>query len=455
MAIDNLDTELNKLRINKSKKRAKGGGFGKFVVILILAGLGAGGYFWVSKANAALPVKTMQIQKEAVIASGGSAVLTAGGYIIPRDKIEVSSKIIGRVKEIYIEQGDVLKKGDKILEIEDEEYAAQVKIAEARVASLKARLAELKAGSRPQEIASAKSNVASAEATFKMREADLERLKKLAEEKIISAQEFDQMKQAYEVAKAALDSIRKNAELVVIGPRKEMIDAATAQLREAEANLEYARTQQSYTIIHAPIDGTVLEKLAEKGELVTNTNFGGTRGAKSSVVSMANLSDLQVELDINENDLPKVKMGQKCKIKLDSEPDTEYDGEVDEISPQADRQKATVQVKVKIVNTGKVLRPEVNARVTFIEEEKEKTAETAQTNPKVWIPRSAIVNNAEGQMVYLYLESQGTAVARKIKTGAESSKGVEITEGLIGTETLIVEPLDKIKDGMKVATSAS
>lgn len=129
-----------------------------------------------------------------------------------------------------------------------------------------------------------------------------------------------------------------------IGPRAEQIQAAEAQLKEAEANRELAKTELEYTVIKAPVDGTILEKLAETGELVTNTNFGGTRGAKSSVVSMANLKDLQVEVDLNESELPKVRLGQATEIRLDLNPNHVYEGEVDEISPQADRLKGTIDL---------------------------------------------------------------------------------------------------------------
>ncbi|MBI3736277.1 efflux RND transporter periplasmic adaptor subunit, partial [Candidatus Sumerlaeota bacterium] len=324
--------------------------------------------------------------------------------------------------------------------------------------NLKARLAELKTGSRPQEIEAAKASVVSAEATYKMRKLDWERIQRLAEKKIISQQELDQMRQAHDVAAAALDQAKKNAELVIIGPRKEVIAATEAQLHEAEANLEFARTQLDYTVIRAPISGTILEKVAKKGELVTNMNFGGTRGAKSSAVSMADLNDLQIELDISENDIPKVKMGQKCEIKLDSDPDKVFKGEVDEISPQADRQKAQVQVKVKVFNPeGALIRPEVNARVTFLEEEKPKAVAAANdppAAPRVWIPKNAIVTGEKGQMVYI--ASGNTAVARTVKTkGEEGPRGVEVIEGLLGSESLIIEPLDKIKDGVKIAVTTS
>ncbi len=451
MPTGTLDHDLTKLKIDKAKKRPARRGFVQVLFsLLVLGGLGAGGFFAYTKVNAGIPVKVARAERETQ-ASEGSAILTATGYVIPRNRIELSSKIVGRVKDIRIEEGDVVKQGDILLQIEDDEYAAQVKVAEARVASLKAHLSQLKAGSRPQEIEAAKAAVASAEATLKMTKADWDRLEPLAKENVISKQQLDQARQAYSVAQAQVDSAKKNAELVVIGPRKEEIDAAEAQLREAEANLSYAKTQLEFTVIRAPVTGTILEKLAKKGELVTNMNFGGTRGAKSSVVSMADLNDLQVELDLNENDLPKVKLKQKCEIRLDSHPNSTFKGEVDEIASQADRQKATVQVKVRMIKPEEFVRPEVNARVTFLEEKPVEKKEGTQ-EARVWIPRSALVSGPGGSKVFIV--SDKTAVAREVKIGEEAAQRIEIKDGLVGTELLIIEPLDKIADGAKVIVTS-
>ena len=140
-------------------------------------------------------------------------------------------------------------------------------------------------------------------------------------------------------------------------------------LQQAEANLAYAKTQLDFTVIRAPIDGTVMDEPAKKGELVTNSNFGGDRGAKSAVASLADLTDLQVELDVNENDLPRVRLGQPCIIRLDSDPENPLEGVVDEIAPEADRQQATVEVKVGIKMTDRRVRPELNARVNELNAE--------------------------------------------------------------------------------------
>jgi HlyD family secretion protein len=446
MTNENLDGQLSKLRIDKDRKRVRRRGrLWKWLLFAVVAG--AAGYGVYIKMNAPVPVRTAPVDKEVLAEGRGIQMVTASGYVVPRHKIEVSSKIIGRVKEILVKRGDKVNEGDVLLRIEDEEYQAQVRSSEAMMGALRARVDELKAGSRPQEIAASRANVASAQATLRNAEEDFKRAESLMKDGVGSAQDSDQARAARDVARAQLNSAQKNAELVSVGPRREVIDAAEAQLREAEANLEYMKTTLSNTVIKAPITGTILEKLAEQGELVTNTNFGGTRGAKSSVVSMADLSDLLVEVDVNQADLSKVKVGQKSEIRLDSNPDRVYSGLVDDISPQADRQKGTVQTKVRIVDPDDGVRTEVNARVTFLGDAPD-AASGAAGKPRLWIPKAAVVQGAEESTVYTVTGDKASVV--RVKLGTEAEKGVEVVEGLNGDETLIVSPLDKITAGARV-----
>jgi HlyD family secretion protein len=202
-------------------------------------------------------------------------------------------------------------------------------------------------------------------------------------------------------------------------------------------------------VIRAPINGTILEKLAEEGELVTNMNFGGTRGAKNSVVTMADLNDLQVEVDLNEADVAKVKQGQRTEVRLDGNPQHAYSGVVDEVSPQADRQKGTVQAKVRITDPDSTIKTEVNARVTFYGDP---PPPGEQKGARVWAPKAAVVR--KGDTATVFVVEDGKAAARSVKTGMDAEKGTEILEGLSGSETVILSPLEKIKDGQRVVAAA-
>ncbi len=438
-----LDNDLSKLNIDRSKKRPSEGRGGMLTLAgLVIAGVAAAAYFMYFKADTAIAVKVVTpVRDTGSVAS--SAVLTAGGYVIARDFYELSSKIGGRVKKAYVDRGDYVEEGDLILQIEDAEFEAQVQQSEARLASAKARLAQMKAGSRRQEIGSAKAAVAAAKATAAKARAVLGRQEELAREGIVSPQELDLARADSGVAAANVKTATENLRLVEAGPRQEEIDVAAAQVQEAAANLAFAKIQLAFTEIRAPVSGTLLYEMAKKGELVTSSTFGGSRG------SVADLTDLQVEIDVNEDDFPKVSMGQQCDIRVDSHPKVVIRGELDEIAPSADRQKATIPVKVRIIDPPDFVRPGISVRVTFVEEGQEEAASVVEET--LWIPRKAVKTGDDGPIVYIAF--RGRAKERSIELGREGPLGVMVKEGLIGTEDLITEPLSQITDGTPVETA--
>ena len=186
-----------------------------------------------------------------------------------------------------------------------------------------------------------------------------------------------------------MNQIQKSLELVRIGPRREQIDAVRGQLVEARGSVAFFESQLNNTVIRAPVTGTILERAVEKGEFVT-TSFVGERGAKGYVVSLADLNDLQVELDISQNDFAKLGPTQKGIVTTDAYPDRKYQGVINEISPEANRQKATVQVKVKVTNPDDYLRPEMNASVAFIDETKKVSGAPRNLSSMCRPPRFAI-----------------------------------------------------------------
>jgi HlyD family secretion protein len=228
---------------------------------------------------------------------------------------------------------------------------------------------------------------------------------------------------------------------VRIGPRKEVIDSVRGQIEQAKGSVAFFTTQLENTVIRAPVTGTILERAVEKGEFVT-TSFVGERGAKGYVVTLADLNDLQVELDIAQNDFRKLSFGQRGLVTTDAFPDRKYEGVIDEISPEANRQKATVQVKVKILRPDSYLRPEMNSSVSFLSEEKRAPGSPAR--PVITVPTGAIRGNA------VFVALNGKAVRRVVKAGATTSQGVQIEEGLFGGEDVILNPPADLKDGDNV-----
>jgi len=244
-------------------------------------------------------------------------VLTVSGYIVNRERIELSPRFIGVVKWIGVRKGDRVSKDQVVVRLDDAEQRARVQEAEGRWANTKVGVNKA--------------------------ELDYERVKKLIADRIETPQTED------------------DARL--------RLEAARASMQEALGALELARTYLDWTIIRSPIDGVVLEKLVDAGELVTPQSFGGGRGPSTAFLAMADPKDLQVEIELNESDLSKVFLNQKCRVSPEAYPGKSYQGHVAEIAPEANRQKGTLQVKVQVHDPDVFMTPELSAKVEFLGKE--------------------------------------------------------------------------------------
>jgi HlyD family secretion protein len=241
-------------------------------------------------------------------------VLTVSGYIITRQRIEISPRFPGIVNWIGVKKGDAVQQDQIVVRLDDAEQRANVAQAEGRLAT--------------------------AQVALQRAEINYRRVHELWAQKTISQDADDQ---------ARLD-----------------VEAARTAIREIEGQLALVRTYLEWTVIKSPVTGVVLEKLVEPGELVTPQSFGGPRGPSTALLAVADLTDLQVEIDVNESDLAKISLGQKSRVIPEAYPDKTYEGVVAEISPEANRQKGTLQIKVGIKNPDKYLTPELSAKVEFL-----------------------------------------------------------------------------------------
>ena len=441
-----MEDELKSLRIDRTKRRSAGpskwavrwilGG----IAIFLLLGLSRFAY---QKVNAATEVEVQRVRSTAAAGAPEGIVLNATGYIIAAHKIELAAKVMGKVAWIGVEKGDRVTQGQELVRLEQEEYIAPLMQAKGALSNLEAKLAQAVHGSRPEEIAQANANVESARADLENARVTLERTRPLVTQGVLAKQNLDDAQAKYDSAQAKLNSLQKSYELVKLGPRQEEIDALRGQVDQARGVVASAQTNLDNTIIRAPVTGTILERNVEKGEFVT-TGFVGDKGAKGYVVSLADLHDLEVELDISQNDFAKLHPRHRGSITTDAFPDRKYTGAIYEISPEANRQKATVQVKVKVDNPDNYLRPEMNASVAFLADEKPRSGSLAGAPSVIVVPPSAIRDNA----VFVLLG--GKAVQRPVKAGPASSQGVRVESGLIGGEDLIVNPPAGLKDGDRV-----
>lgn len=440
--------DLNKLKIDRSRKGRSGpSGWATAwiltgVALLVLLGAWrlAARYL---DTTVEVPVQRVRATTAGAAAAEGEVILNATGYIIAAHKIQLASKVVGKVEWIGVEKGDRVQQNQTLVRLEDVEYRAQVQQAKGQVASLQARLDELLNGSRPEEVARSKAELENAQADLTNARINLDRVRNLVKEGVFSRQTLDDAQARFDAQAARVDALNKSFDLVRIGPRKEQIDAVRGQLEQAKGSLAFFEQQLENTLIKAPISGTILERNVEKGEFVT-TGFVGDRGAKGYVVSLADLNDLQVELDINQNDFAKLATKQKGVITTDAYPDRKYDGVIYEVSPEANRQKATVQVKVKVMNPDAYLRPEMNASVAFVAEAARRETTSAPAKPSIVIPAGAVRDGS------VFIVVDGKAIRRSVKTGGTMANGVRVEQGLIGGEDLIVAPPSDLKDGDKV-----
>ena len=445
--MDNLSSELNKLKIDKSKRnevrpRSKTALF--IIALILLAGV-LFAFVTLRNPGAAPVVQTIRPRSEA---SSQSAVLVATGYVVAHHKIQVGSKITGRVAWIGVEKGNRVRRDQVVVRLEDREYRAQFEQARSSYEAAQARLAELERGSRPEEIDRAKADVDRAQAQLRTDEAQYKRIEGLAKEGVAAAQLLDEAKGRYDSSRANLAALTKTYELIRQGPRKEQIDNARSEAGRDKAAMDYARTILDATEIRVPSDGTILERNVEQGEMVT-TSFVGDRGAKSFVVTLADLNDIQVELDINQNDFNRIGPRQPCTVVTDAYPDRVYNCRVDEIAPEANRQKATVQVKVKFTEPDEYIRPEMNARVTFLENEKTVQSPKAEESKLYVVPKRAVLDRESGKAVFVVAD--GKVQVKPITVAKEVGTDVFVSAGLVGNEAIIVgELLNQLKAGDRV-----
>jgi HlyD family secretion protein len=310
---------LGQLKIDPTARRRRQGSF-RAIFIVIAAALIAGAFFALrnnggekrvigeSKETASVPAPAATPPPP----QHGDTVLTVSGYIINRERIELSPRFIGVVKWIGVKKGDAVAKDQVVALLNDAEQRAQVAQAEGRMAAAEARVEKARL--------------------------DFGRAQKLR----------------------TVDS-----EKAVDDARIELQSSRAAQA-EADGALALVKTYLDWTVIRSPINGVVLAKLVDPGELVSPQSFGGTSGPSTAFMALADPADLQVEIDVSESDLAKISLQQKCRVSPEAYPDKSYKGFVAEIAPEANRQKGTLQVKVQILNPDRYLTPELSARVDFL-----------------------------------------------------------------------------------------
>ena len=448
MAIDTKNDDLQGLRIDRSARgEGEPAGWARRTIligiaIVVLLSLSALAYRLLSADTPEVEV----VRASAESSDAAGVVLSATGYIIPHHKINVNSKVTGRVAWIGVEKGDKVKEGQVLVRLEDDEFRAQYNQAKGAAEAAQAYLDELEHGSRPEEVQQAQHNLDEIQATLVDDKSTLDRTHQLFGQGVVSRQSLDDATAKYEADQQRANSLLRAFQLVKLGPRAEEIARARGSLVQSEGQEAYAKSQLDATLIRAPVSGTILERTAEKGELVTAQFASGAEGGpQGEVVALADLDDIQADLDIAQDDFAKLSPRQKAIITVDAFPDRKYDGVIAEMSPEANRQKATVEVKVEILKPDSYLRPEMNTTVKFLADEAPKTT---SSQPKgVFVPATAVRDQAGKRVVFIAFD--GKALLRPVEILSQRSGGFLVT-GLVGGENVITTAAPSLKDGDKI-----
>lgn len=292
-------------------------------------------------------------------------VLENKGYIVPAHQILVSPKVTGTILELNIEEGMSIREGFEIARLESTEYEADRDRAQALHDNARHRLAEL-TDSWPKEIGKAQADLGEANETLLDLKRIFDRNVELSREMLVTRQELQQSESQYKAQLQKIEGLKLSLELLENGPREQRIKAAQAELDQAAAELAKAEWRLGNCIVKAPIDGTILKKNAERGNVVNPVAFNGS----FSLCEMADLTDLEADLSVQERDISKVFPGQRCQVRADAFPDRIYEGVVARLMPIADRAKGSITVRVKIAvpkeeKEGEFLKPEMVVTVTF------------------------------------------------------------------------------------------
>jgi RND family efflux transporter MFP subunit len=397
--------DLLKLKIDKSKvvfrprKRKKLITWTLVIIfiIIILALLFAKGTF-----TQAMGVQVVTITQ--VYPSQAFTLLNASGYVVAQRKSALASKVTGRLIWLGVEEGSLVKKDQVVARLESQDVSAAKDQAAANVNVARFNLEQARAELRDATLS-------------------FNRNKELLSRGVVAQQAYDDAVARYDKAVAA-------------------VAGAEAALKANTSALEGAAALLEYTLIRAPFDAVVLTKDADVGDIVTP--LGAAANAKASVVTIADMSSLEVEADVSESNLSQVRPGQPCEIQLDALPELRFRGEIHMIVPTADRSKATVMVKVRFIDKDSRILPEMSAKVAFLS----RSVKAEEGKPRTALNRTALVNRKDRKVVFLV--NGDRVIETPVSLGGPMGDMVEILGGVKVGDRVVLNPSGRLKNGSKI-----
>jgi HlyD family secretion protein len=396
--------DLSALRIEREPLNTGGGRWVKWVVILVLlGGAGGGAWYWLNRER---PVEVEVVSVSERAAGTQASVLNASGYVTARRRATVSSKVTGKVIEVNVEEGMAVREGQVLARLDDSSLRAAMTLARAQLEAAKQAIPE--------------SEVRLAEARV-----NLQRQQRLMKDGLTTSSAIDQAEAEVNSLAARINSLRE-------------------QINVAQSQVALQQTAIDDMVIRAPFSGVALSKDAQPGEMVSPVSAGGgfTRTGISTIVDMRSL---EIEVDVNESYINRVNAGQPVSAVLDAYPDWQIPAKVIAVVPTADRQKATVLVRIGFNELDPRILPDMGVKVTFLREA-DAAAPVAQA--MTLVPKGA-VQTANGAN-FVYLVVQDTVERRAIKTGGTDGDRLEVTAGLKGGDRVVVAPPAELAEGIKI-----
>lgn len=403
---DHLSNDLASLRIDRdapNPERNRGPVRTVLWVVLICA-LIAGAYVYAKPRLEAQFLKTeVEITEIALVSPAQASVeLSSTGYVVPQVVTMVGAKIPGRVAKINVKEGDNVKAGDVLMVLDSADFEAARRTAQSRIATARARVASAKASQSEVQV-------------------QLDRETRLVAEGISP--------------KANVENLTARAKAM-----EEGVKAADADVAAAMAEEKSTEVNLGYLTIKSPIDGRVVSKPPQMGELV------GALTLTPLTIEVADMSTLMVESDVPETRLEMIRPKAPCEIVLDAFPSRRMRGEVVEVSPKVNRQKATVRVKVRFVDSTEDVLPEMAARVSFLTKELDSGA--LKTPPKVVVPKSAVVDRSAQKIIYV-VDGERAKVT-PVLLGAPFGDGFEVVQGPAAGTRVVKNPPEGLEDGQRI-----
>ncbi len=411
-----LKDELASLKIDHGARAGGGGRRGLMaVVVIVLLALAAGGWF-ISQRVQAAPVKLETVTAASGPGAGGAgAVLNASGYVVARRRATVSSKVTGKVLEVFVEEGQSIRRGQVLARLDDSQMRAALAVARAQLAAAERAAAEDEA---------------------RLREADrqFKRLDALVREKVVGRAEVD-------TAESTVESLRAR-----IAMAKQQVEVARQQVAAQQTDL-------ADTIVRAPFDGVAISKDAQPGEMISPVSAGGGF-TRTGICTLVDMSSLEIEVDVSEQYINRVKANQPVEAVLDAYPEWRIPAHVITTVPTADRQKATVRVRLGFDTPGdkpakldpRIL-PDMGVKVSFLNERQPETP-AAVVKPRLLVSKTAV--RTEGGQSIVFIVREDRVERRAVKVGAAEGDKVEIVSGLNSGDRIVVDGPAGLADGSRV-----